>query len=508
MGEYDGATAKAVLSLQAHPDDAEFLCAGTLSLLHEKGWEVHIATMTPGDCGSAEYGREEISRIRRAEAAESVRILDGRYHCLECDDVFILYDKLTLRKAIRLLRIIQPTLVFAPSPSDYMIDHEITSKIAQTACFACGMPNIETEGTEPFEPVPYLYYVDALEGKDKFGSRIEPGIRVDISAVIETKEKMLCCHESQRSWLMTHHGMDAYVLSMKRFSEQRGNEISRPYAEGFRQHLGHGYPQDNLLKSILGDLVHERKEYRPMARKQSILAPDWWDYTTLDDEILNDAARLTPEDMLSLSREGFTVIFYDTFEDFYLAEALEYIHAWRQATADNPVGICGPIGPTEQLPLVARLVNELKVNLQDAHFWGMDEWYLDGREVEETHPLSFARADMELCFNRIHTSLKMPVENIHFPKADTSEYIQSWEGVRCAVMQGGQGDIKHWAFNDPVRREGKYADRPPSPEEYRQLTTRVVELHPVTVMQNARTSGGGVVTGVPMRAITVGPVQT
>ena len=67
-------------------------------------------------------------------------------------------------------------------------------------------------------------------------------------------------------------------------------------------------------------------------------------------------------------------MFYDTLEDFYLAEALEYIDAWRQSTDDNPVGICGPIGPTEQLPLVARLVNALDLDLRSGHFWGMDEW--------------------------------------------------------------------------------------------------------------------------------------
>ena len=245
-----------------------------------------------------------------------------------------------------------------------------------------------------------------------------------------------------------------------------------------------------------------------MARKLSILAPDWWDYTTLDDELLNDAARLTPEAMVALSREGFKVVMYDTLEDFYLAEALEYISAWKQATSDNPAGICGPIGPTEQLPLVARLVNELGLNLKNAHFWGMDEWYKDDKEVDINHPLSFAKADMELCFNRIKPKLKMPEKNIHFPKADATEYIKSWEGVRCAVMQGGQGEIKHWAFNDPLKREGKYKNHPPTPEEYRQLNTRVVDLHPVTIMQNARTSGGGVVTGVPTKAISVGPVQT
>jgi glucosamine-6-phosphate deaminase len=239
-----------------------------------------------------------------------------------------------------------------------------------------------------------------------------------------------------------------------------------------------------------------------------MLAPDWWDYTTLDDKLLNDAARLTPKDMLSFSREGFKVVFYDTLEDFYLAEALEYINAWKQATADNPVGICGPVGPTEQLPLVARLVNELGINLKNAHFWGMDEWYINGKEAPADHPLSFEKADREMCFNKIKPRLRMPEENLHFPKADAAKYIDSWQGVRCAVMQGGQGDIKHWAFNDPVKREGKYKNNPPTAAEYRKLSTRVVDLHPVTIMQNARTSGGGVVTGIPTKAISVGPVQT
>lgn len=246
-----------------------------------------------------------------------------------------------------------------------------------------------------------------------------------------------------------------------------------------------------------------------MPRKLSHIAPDWWDYTTLENDLINDAARLTERDLAQLSRPGFTVRLYDTLEDFYLAEALEYIAAWRQATPDNPVGICGPIGPTEQLPLVARLVNELGLKLADAHFWGMDEWLGDdGREVPMAHPLSFEKANRQLCFDRIDRSLAMPEAHLHFPKADVAEYVRSWDGVRCAAMQGGQGDIKHWAFNDPLKREGAYRDAPPSPEEYRKLGTRIVELHPITLAQNARTSGGGNVTLVPAQAITVGPVET
>jgi glucosamine-6-phosphate deaminase len=243
-------------------------------------------------------------------------------------------------------------------------------------------------------------------------------------------------------------------------------------------------------------------------RNISKVAPDWWDYTTLDREILDDAARLTVRDLEQLSRPGFTVSFYETPQEFYCAEALEYVAAWQQATADNPVGVCGPVGPTEQLPLVAEIVNALGVKLHDAHFWGMDEWVVDGKDVDETFALGFKKADMDLCFKRINRDLVMPVDNLHFPALDVAPYEASWEGVRCALMQGGQGEVKHWAFNDPFKREGAYKDAPPTPEAYRQLGTREVDLHPITLIQNARTSGGGVVQNVPDNAITVGPKQT
>jgi glucosamine-6-phosphate deaminase len=248
-----------------------------------------------------------------------------------------------------------------------------------------------------------------------------------------------------------------------------------------------------------------------MPRKLSAIAPDWWDYTTLDSSLIDEAARLTARDLQRLSRPGFRVVLYDTLEDFYLAEALEYIDAWRQSTDDAPVGICGPIGPTEQLPLVARLVNSLELDVRRGHFWGMDEWFDagTGSEVPVTHPLSFERADRRLCFDRIRRPLRMPDAHLHFPKANTADYRRSWDaGVRCAVMQGGQGDVKHWAFNDPLPRKGRYKDAPPPSAQYRKLATRVVDLHPLTIAQNARTSGGGNISLVPTKAITVGPAET
>jgi LmbE family N-acetylglucosaminyl deacetylase len=244
---------KTVLAIVAHPDDAEFLCAGTLALLKEKGWHIEMATMTGGDCGSMQYSRKKISEIRKREAASAAKILNARYHCLECDDIFLMYDRPTLLKTISLIRKVRPSLVLTMSPSCYMVDHETTSRIVQTACFAAGIVNIKTGDTSPYNYIPYLYYLDPIEGKDIFGNEVKASTIVNISDTMEIKEKMLLCHESQQNWLMAHHGMDEYISSMKEASKKRGMEISTKYAEGFRQHLGHAFPQDNVLKRELNE---------------------------------------------------------------------------------------------------------------------------------------------------------------------------------------------------------------------------------------------------------------
>jgi LmbE family N-acetylglucosaminyl deacetylase len=126
---------------------------------------------------------------------------------------------------------VRPAIVFTASPNDYMIDHEITSLVVQTACFTTGIKNMEV-AEEPYESVPYLYYVDPLEGKDKFGNPVIPSFYVDITNGMKNKEEMLACHASQREWLRKHHKIDEYILAMKRFAEQQGKAINTTYAEG------------------------------------------------------------------------------------------------------------------------------------------------------------------------------------------------------------------------------------------------------------------------------------
>src|SRR5438105_320333 len=193
-----------ILSVLAHPDDAEFLCAGTLIRLGSGGWELHVASMTPGDCGSAELPPEEISRIRRAEGQRAAESIGGRYHCVEERDLLIAYNERALERVTRLLRSVRPRVVLTHSPDDYMLDHEVTSTLARAATFAAPIPNFlrDRKLGAPLEQIPYLYYCDPIEGKDKFGRDVNPGFCVDISGVIDAKAAMLACHASQREWLL------------------------------------------------------------------------------------------------------------------------------------------------------------------------------------------------------------------------------------------------------------------------------------------------------------------
>jgi LmbE family N-acetylglucosaminyl deacetylase len=244
-----------ILSLLAHPDDAEFLCAGTLiRLKQEHNFEVHIATMTPGDCGSAEHPAHEISRIRREEGARAAELLGAHYHCLEERDLLVFYSEATMEKVTRLLRFVQPDIVLTHSPSDYMLDHEMTSTITRAACFAAPIPNFLSASDlgSPVTHIPHLFYCDPIEGKGPLGNSVAPGFYVDISQAIDLKTAMLAAHASQRDWLLKQHGMDQYTHAMREWSAQRGREAGVAFAEGFRQHLGHSYPQDNVLQRYLG----------------------------------------------------------------------------------------------------------------------------------------------------------------------------------------------------------------------------------------------------------------
>ena len=246
-----------ILALMAHPDDIEFHCAGTLARLHQRGYKIHLATMTSGDCGSAELGPQAITRTRVREGAAAAKVIGATYDSLGERDLLVSYNQLALQKVVELIRRYDPWLVITHSPQCYMLDHEETSKLVRGACFGAGIPNFETGVADPAplaSGVPHLYYSDAMEHKNLFGERIVPQFYLDITREMPVKTRMLKCHASQRDWLRKHHGMDEYVRMMHELSAERGREAGVRFAECYRQHLGHGYPQDNALGRILGAL--------------------------------------------------------------------------------------------------------------------------------------------------------------------------------------------------------------------------------------------------------------
>ena len=245
-----------VLAIHAHPDDVEFQCAGTLARLRQRGCEIVIATMTPGDCGSAELGPLDIAKVRRAEARQAADLLGAEYMCLEFQDFCVLVDHEGRRRTTEALRKARPDIVLTAPPVDYMSDHEMTSRLVRDACFMAPTPNYATHQADPAPPlkkIPHLYYVDAIEGMDYFGRPIAPGFILDISATFALKRQMLACHASQRGWLLKQHGIDEYLDSCERWSAARGKEIGVPYGEAFTQHRGHPYPHNNLLHEMLGE---------------------------------------------------------------------------------------------------------------------------------------------------------------------------------------------------------------------------------------------------------------
>lgn len=243
-----------VLAVMPHPDDIEFLCAGTLLRLIEKGCDVHLATMTSGDKGSVELSRTEIGAQRRAEARRAADAIGAsRYTCLGFADLEIVFDNESRRRVAGAIRAANPDIVFTTPPVDYMFDHEITSMLVRDSCFNASVKNYPAEGADrPTGKIPHLYYSDPIGGRDLFGTERWPQFLVNISAQMARKAEALACHVSQREWLRRQHGMDDYVESMRRWARARGSLAGLEYAEGFCQHIGHPHPTDNPLIELLG----------------------------------------------------------------------------------------------------------------------------------------------------------------------------------------------------------------------------------------------------------------
>lgn len=245
-----------VLAAAAHPDDIEFMMAGTLLLLKNAGAEIHMWNLANGHCGTARHSRDEIIRLRAAEAEASAHLAGALSHPPLFDDLGIFYDKPSLASVAAVLREIRPTILLTQSPQDYMEDHQNTCRLLVTAAFARGMCNLETAPPRPAWEDPVALYHALPHGlRDGLGKLVMPDACVNTSEVLARKRDMLACHRSQKEWLDVSQGMDAYLSEMERLSTEVGRLSGRyTHAEGWRLHSTLGFaptgfnPLETLLK--------------------------------------------------------------------------------------------------------------------------------------------------------------------------------------------------------------------------------------------------------------------
>jgi LmbE family N-acetylglucosaminyl deacetylase len=241
-----------IVSIHAHPDDAEILAGGTLALLSALGHEITIVTLSAGDCGSMTHGPDEIAAIRKAEATESAELIGAQYLWGGFRDMSIFSDDPSRRAVTGLLRDLRAEIVLTAAPSDYLSDHEATSQLVRDACFASSIPNYTTPSQSLALPgIPHLYFMDPIDQRDRSGRPVVPDFTIDVTSTFAMKTSMLAKHRSQRAWLQQQHGTDDYLRQMEEWTRVCGARAGVGFGEGFRHYRIHPYPREPLLQQIL-----------------------------------------------------------------------------------------------------------------------------------------------------------------------------------------------------------------------------------------------------------------
>lgn len=261
---------KVALAIVAHPDDIEFMMAGTLLLLRKAGYETHYLNVSRGNCGSIEHDSATTARIRLKEGKKAAAILGAHFHPPLCNDLEILYDIKTLRRLAAVVREVKPTIVLTHSPADYMEDHMNTCRLAVSAVFARGMPNFKSVPSRPTEAYDCTIYHGMPHSlTDNLRRRIVPGAFVNTTSVFDTKMEALKAHESQGSWLDSSQKLSSYLQTCEDISLAVGKLSRRwKHAEAWRRHLHYGFcgPDADPLRDLGKDYVVNKQYERNLAR--------------------------------------------------------------------------------------------------------------------------------------------------------------------------------------------------------------------------------------------------
>jgi len=250
---------KRAFAIGAHPDDIEFMMAGTLILLGEAGYELHYMTIANGSCGTTQYTYDQIVRIRGAEARAAAAFIGAVYHEPLVNDLDIFYDKPLLARVTAIMREVAPEILLVHAPVDYMEDHQNAARLAVSAAFCRGMPNFPTDPPRlPVDQAVTVYHAQPHSNLDPLRRPVRPDFFVDVSSMISRKRAMLAKHVSQKAWLDESQGMDSYLISMEEAGRAAGEMSGRfEFAEGWRRRLHFGFcaeDADPLVKA-LGELA-------------------------------------------------------------------------------------------------------------------------------------------------------------------------------------------------------------------------------------------------------------
>lgn len=245
------------LAIAAHPDDIEFMLAGTLLQLKERGVQIHMLNLSSGSLGSATMSPEQTAKTRWEEAQASAKVAGAGIQPPLFDDLEVFYDRASLARVIAAVRRVQPDIVLTQYVSDYMEDHQNSTRLAVTAAFSRGIAHAPCEPyVAPYDKPVALYHALPHGLHDPLGRLVVPERFIDIAPVMEVKAKMLGCHKSQGQWLEDTQGMGAFESEMAGFAAQVGQLSGRfSHAEGLIKHLHLGFgPADfDPVADLLGE---------------------------------------------------------------------------------------------------------------------------------------------------------------------------------------------------------------------------------------------------------------
>jgi LmbE family N-acetylglucosaminyl deacetylase len=246
----------AALAIAAHPDDIEFVMAGTLLLLRAEGWAIHYVNVSTGNLGSTVMTAAQTTRTRRREAQAAARLLGAQWHAPFCDDLGIFYTEENIRRLCAIVRMARPTVILTHALADYMEDHMITARLAVTAAFARGIPNYRSIPQRTPTLAPCTLYHAMPHGQcTPLREPVTPELLVDTTSVQAAKRAALACHASQKEWLDQTQVPGSYLDTMDRFSRALGRRSKKfTHAEGWTRHLHYGFgaEEDHPLRTVLG----------------------------------------------------------------------------------------------------------------------------------------------------------------------------------------------------------------------------------------------------------------